>query len=77
MHDVTMDQNCEFTFPTPTEDGHVFVLVLRGAFTPTFPASVDWSGGSAPTYTTPAVYVFSTVDGGTVWLGAQTGKAYA
>jgi hypothetical protein len=76
-HDCTMDQACEYTFPTPTQKGHSFALVLRGAFTPTFPASVDWAGGSAPTYTTPSLYVFTTVDGGTNWLGSLVGKAFA
>jgi hypothetical protein len=75
-HDVTMDQNCEFTFTSPSVKGHSFALVLRGAFTPTFPASVDWSGG-APTYATPSLYVFTTVDGGTVWLGSLVGSAFA
>jgi hypothetical protein len=77
FHDVTMDEACEFTFGAPTLDGHSFILVLRGAFTPTFPGSVDWSGGAAPTYTTPSMYVFTTVDGGTNWLGAQIGAAFA
>lgn len=79
VHDCTMDQNCTFTFsnPAPSGDNSTFVLILRGAFTPTLPASVDWSGASAPTYTTPAVYVFTTVDAGTTWLGSQVGKAFA
>ena len=78
VFDMTMDQACEFTFSNPAPSGKAttFVLILRGAFTPTLPASVDWSGGAAPTYTTPSVYVFTTVDAGTNWLGAQTGKAF-
>jgi hypothetical protein len=79
VHDVTMDQACTFTFsnPAPTGDASSFVLILRGAFSPTFPASVDWSGGTAPTYATPAVFVFTTVDAGTTWLGTMTGSAFA
>jgi hypothetical protein len=79
VHDVTMDQACVFTFsnPAPSGDASSFVLILRGAFTPTFPASVDWPDGSAPTYTTPTVFVFSTVDAGTTWLGTSPGKAFA
>ena len=67
VHDMTMDQNCTFTFSNPAPSGNatIFTLILRGAFTPTFPASVDWGGGSAPTYTTPSVYTFTTVDAGT------------
>lgn len=79
VHDVTMDQSCTFTFSNPAPSGKEteFKLILRGAFTPTFPAAVDWASGSAPTYTTPAVYVFSTIDGGTTWFGFQAGKAFA
>lgn len=79
VHDCTMDQNCTFTFsnPAPSGDASSFVLILRGAFTPTLPASVDWSVGSAPTYATPSVYVFTTVDAGTTWLGSQVGSAFA
>jgi len=77
FHDVTMDEACLFTFGAPTLGGHSFVLVLRGAFAPTFPSSVEWAGGSAPSYTTPSVYVFTTVNGGTDWFGAQVGEAFA
>ena len=79
VHDCTMDQNCTFTFSNPAPSGQCssFVLILRGAFTPTLPASVKWNGGAAPTYTTPSMYTFTTVDGGTIWLGAQVGKAFA
>ncbi len=79
VHDCTMDQNCTFTFSNPAPSGKCssFVLILRGAFTPTLPASVDWSAGAAPTYTTPSMYTFTTVDAGTTWLGAQAGRAFA
>lgn len=78
VFDVTMDQGCTFTFsnPAPSGDLSSFVLILRGAFTPTFPASVDWGDASPPTYTTPSVYTFTTVDAGTTWLGVQAGKAF-
>jgi len=79
VHDCTMDEACTFTFSNPAPSGKAssFVLILRGAFTPTLPASVDWSGGTAPTYATPSVYVFTTVDGGTTWVGAQSGSAFS
>jgi hypothetical protein len=73
---MTMDVNCEFTFPTPAGTGHGFILVLSGAFTPTFPASVDWSGG-APTYATPSWYTFVTADSGTTWYGTLIGSGFA
>lgn len=75
VHKVTMDQNCEFTFPTPTAAAHTFVLYLAGSFTPTFPASVDWASAAAPTYATPSIYVFHTNDTGTTWFGALFGGA--
>lgn len=77
VHKVTMDQNCTFTFPTPTIASHTFTLHLLGAYTPTFPGSVDWAdAGGAPTYTTPTLYVFTTTNTGTDWLGARIGKAF-
>jgi len=78
VHDCTMDQACTFTFgnPAPSGEASAFILILRGAFTPTLPASVDWGDASAPTYTTPSMYGFTTVDGGTTWLGTQVGKAF-
>lgn len=76
LHDVTMDQNCTFTFTSPTA-GAVFAVILRGAFTPTWPATVKWPDGTAPTYATPAVYVFSTFTAGAAWAGVQSGKAFA
>lgn len=79
VHDCTMDQNCTFTFSNPAPSGKntMFMLILRGAFTPTLPAAVKWSGGAAPTYTTPSVYVFTTIDAGTTWLAQQVGRAFS
>lgn len=76
-HHVTMDQDCTFTFPTPIEDGHTFLLYVTGAFTPTFPASVDWDSATAPTYATPSLYGFTTLDGGTTWLGSLIASGLA
>lgn len=69
VNDVTMDVNCTFTFPTVGAGRWEFTLILRGAFTPTFPASVDWPSAAAPTYATPTEFSFATVDSGTTWLG--------
>ena len=78
VFDMTMDQACEFTFSNPAPSGKAtsFVLILRGAFTPTLPATIDWGDAAAPTYTTPSMYVFTTINAGTVWLGTQAGKAF-
>lgn len=73
-HKMTMDQNCTFTFPTPATSGHSFLLWLLGAFTPTFPASVDWHGSAAPTYVNDSLYGFATLDGGTTWVGSLIGS---
>ena len=79
VHDCTMDQNCTFTFsnPAPSGKNSTFMLILRGAFTATLPAAVKWSSGTPPTYTTPSVYVFTTIDAGTTWLAQQVGRAFA
>lgn len=78
VFDLTMDQSCTLTFSNPAPSGKatIFTVILRGAFTVTWPASVDWGNATAPTYTTPSMYVFTTVDGGTTWFGAQVGKAF-
>ena len=69
MHTLTMTSNTTLTFANPTA-GHAFTLKLSGAFTPTFPASVTWAGGLAPTYISGKVYVFATFDVGTSWIGS-------
>lgn len=78
----TMTGACTFTFsnPAPTTKRTTFVLTLIGAFTPTLPAAVKWSGGAAPTYTgtgSGSVYVFTTTDAGTTWYAVQSGAGFA
>jgi hypothetical protein len=64
-----------FTFSNPTASGDAcsFLLELTngGAYTVTWPTSVDWSGGNAPVLTAAGVdlLVFYTRDGGTTWHG--------
>jgi hypothetical protein len=69
--DYTMDQACVFSMPGSLTSGdlHTVEAIIRGAFTPTFPAAVDWADATAPTYSSPSLYVFQTVDAGTTWLG--------
>jgi hypothetical protein len=82
VHTVAMTGNCTFTFSNPIADDDCssFTLILTqdgsGSRTATWPASVDWPGGSAPTLTTTAttgrdMLMFVTVDGGVVWLGSS------
>ena len=76
---ATLDQNSTFTFSNPSASGDFcgFVLELTngGAFTITYPASVDWVGGTAPTLTASGkdLLVFVTRDAGTTYLGLVAG----
>jgi hypothetical protein len=76
---ATLDQACTFTFSNPPASGDfgAFVLELTngGAFTVTYPASVDFPGGTAPTLTAAGVdqLVFTTRDGGTTYFGFVAG----
>ena len=71
---LTMTGNTTFTFGSVTSGRSVgFVIQLTGnGGTVTWPASVDWAGGTAPD--APAsgetdLLVFWTRDGGTTWYG--------
>jgi hypothetical protein len=87
VHDITLDENVTFTFTNPPASGRAisFTVILRqdgsGTNTVTWPASVEWPGGSAPTITATAsavdIVVFTTVDGGTTYYGNIAGQAYA
>lgn len=86
VHDVTLSDDCTFTFSGSTASTACsFTLIVRqdgtGGHTRTWPAAVDWPGGSEPSASTAAssvdVYTFVTVDNGTTWLGFQAGAAMA
>jgi len=84
---LTTSGNTTFTFDysgvnLTTDDAYGFSLRVTagGTHTLSWPASVDWPGGTAPD--APAsgetdVFVFYTVDGGTNWYGFQAGDALA
>lgn len=84
---LTTSGNTTFTFDysgvnLTTNDSYAFTLKVTagGTHTLTWPASVDWPGGTAPD--APAsgetdILVFYTVDGGTNWYGFQAGDALA
>lgn len=79
---LTMTGNTTFSFGGVTSGRAVgFILQLTGnGSTVTWPASVDWAGGTAPD--APAsgesnLYVFYTRDGGTNWIGVLSAAAYA
>lgn len=82
-HAVTLDADCTFTFTGATNGVECsFTLELTengtGGWDPTWPGSVVWPGGTAPTHDTTAstttLYVFTSRDGGTTWYGFQTGS---
>tara|TARA_R100001510_G_C7620816_1_gene181762 strand:+ start:299 stop:1162 length:864 start_codon:yes stop_codon:yes gene_type:complete len=78
---LTTSGNTTFTFGSVTSGrsvGFLIELTAGGTHTITWPASVDWAGGSAPD--APAsgekdVLVFWTRDGGTTWHGFLAGDA--
>ena len=76
--------NVTYAFSNPPVSGISFGFTLKitpsATATVTWPASVDWGGGTAPV--APAsgatnVYSFYTVDGGTTYYGFLAGAAMA
>jgi len=80
-HDLT--ENVTYTFSNPAASGRASAFVLKiiqdsSARTITWPGSVDWAGGTAPTLSTANnavdVFVFLTIDGGTTYYGFTSGQ---
>lgn len=79
---LTLTGDVTYTFPTPVA-GKSFTLVQKqdatGSRTVTWPASVKWPSGTAPTITSTASkadkFVFTAIDG-TSWLGSVAGQNY-
>lgn len=81
-HWGTLDQDCTFTFTGATnlkDCGFTVELIEdgTGTWSPTWPGSVVWLGGTTPTHDTTAgtttIYAFFSRDGGTTWVGGQLG----
>lgn len=80
MHDVTLTANCTFTFPA-VGAGKSFSMRLAqdatGSRTVTWPGTVKWAGGTAPTLSTAASAVdalaFVCIDG-SHWYGFFAAK---
>ena len=79
----TLTENVTYTFSNAPASGRAFGFTLKvvqdsTARTITWPASVDWAGGEAPTLSTGSgdvdVFVFFTHDGGTTWYGFTAGQ---
>jgi len=81
---LTTSGNTTFTFTGAPSSGQVgsfsLIITAGGTHTLTWPASVDWAGGTAPA--APAsgetdIYTFMSIDGGTTWYGFLAGDAMA
>lgn len=70
---ATVDQAATFSFASAPSNVCAFSLLLTngGAFSVTWPTSVNWPGGTAPSLTASGVdlLTFITFDGGTNWNG--------
>ena len=83
VQSMTIAANTTITLTAGASASECRVLTLiitnGGAFTVTWPASVKWAGGSAPTFSAAGVDVVTllTVDGGVTWLGSANGVSYA
>jgi len=79
---LTLTGNCTYTFPTPVA-GKSLTLIQKqdgtGSRTVTWPASVKWPAGTAPTITATASkadkFVFTAIDSSS-WLGSVAGQNY-
>jgi len=76
--------NVTYVFNNPPSSGTAFGFTLKvspsATITQTWPASVDWAGGTAPDATASGetdVFTFYTQDGGTTYFGFQAGNAMA
>lgn len=87
VHEITLTGNCTFTFSNPPASGKAgsFTLILAqdatGSRTTTWPGSVIWPGGNAPSLSSGAsevdVLTFLTTDGGSIWFGAVCGLNFS
>jgi hypothetical protein len=84
----TLTENTTFTFSNPPASGTSYTFSIEiiqdasaSGFTVTWPTSVDWPAGAAPTLTATAsakdIFVFTTRDGGVTFYGFTAGQALA
>jgi len=84
----TLTENVTYTFSNPATSGKASAFTLKvvqdasaSGYTITWPSSVDWPAGTAPTLTATAsavdYFVFITTDGGTNYYGFTAGQALA
>lgn len=87
VFDLTLTANCTFTFTNPPASGKAGSVTLiltqdgTGNRTATWPASVKWPGGTAPTLSVSSATVdiiqLFTVNGGTTWRGFLAGTNFS
>jgi len=87
VFELTLTGNCTYTFSNPPGNGigGSFTLIQKqdgsGSRTVSWPASVDWAGGSGPTISSGAndvdVFTFVTTDAGTTWYGFTAGQDFS
>jgi len=84
VHDLTGATTYTFSNPASTGNATAFTLKIIQDSTAraiTWPSSVDWAGGTAPTLTATDngvdVFVFYTIDGGTTYYGFTAGQEMA
>lgn len=71
FHKSTLTANCTYTFTAPSGATTLIMkLVNGGAFTPTWPATVKWAGGTEPSWTASGTDVLSFYYDGTNYYGA-------
>lgn len=82
----TLTEDVTYTFSNPAASGKASSFTLKvvqdsTARTVTWPASVAWAGGTAPTISSGDgdvdYFVFITTDGGTTYYGFTAGQALA
>lgn len=85
VHGITLDANCTLTLSGATSGKACAMTVIvtqdgTGGWTLTWPASVKWPAGTAPTLTGTAgsvdAFTLLTIDGGTTWYGVTAGLAF-
>jgi len=84
---ITLDNSPTFTITNPTATGSSCSITLfllqdgTGSRIVTWPNTVKWAGGTAPTLTTTAsrydIIVLTTIDAGTTWFGAVSGQDFS
>ncbi len=81
---LTTSGNTTFSFTNPASSPNVssfsLIITAGGTHTLTWPSSVKWAGGSAPSAPASSekdIYTFMSIDGGTVWYGFLAGDAVA